>query len=62
VHRKKFAEARGGHYKNEGAAMKRAQALLDDEDESSSGNDMSTSTPELPTTSDIDRAMSNGCS
>ncbi|GAA5918379.1 hypothetical protein JCM1841_003934 [Sporobolomyces salmonicolor] len=33
-HRKQFAQKRGQHYSNEAEAMKRAQALLADEDES----------------------------
>ncbi|KAM0756517.1 hypothetical protein T439DRAFT_321230 [Meredithblackwellia eburnea MCA 4105] len=35
AHRKQFADKRGGHYRNEAEAMKRAQAMLADEEESS---------------------------
>ncbi|ORY90174.1 hypothetical protein BCR35DRAFT_299736 [Leucosporidium creatinivorum] len=34
-HRRQFAQKRGGHYRNEAEAMKRAQALLAAEDEDS---------------------------
>lgn len=32
-HRREFAQKRGRHYSNEGAAMKRAAALLENEDD-----------------------------
>jgi protein phosphatase inhibitor 2 len=46
-HRKQFANKRGGHYRNEAEAMKRAAAMLAEEDDEGS-NESGNEAPAVP--------------